>query len=364
MKRTAWIFPMASKVVEWMTRQRPVAHLMFWGGFLLLTSGIEPMWLLLMINMVVPTLDQALSITVEQAPVLVATRWVMLAVGTVFLSVSGWFYIHDWRKEARQLVLGVEILGLRDATAPPLTEAIPQTFRGTRMPIVVDLRQNIVDGELSDPDRALTEVAMLPARIKTQCQWSDRRDVQVVAGGLAPVPLLFLAGVLLDDESDVSLLDWDRHLGKWKLLDAPESGKRLETALALGDSEVDEVALCISVSYRVNLGAVSSLGLPMVHLELPTQGTAQHWSELDQQAWGEQFLELAMALEAKGVARIHLFLAAPGSVVLRMGRLYDKRNLPALRVYQYRRSAVVESPYPWAIEMPVAGHQSARVITL
>ena len=261
------------------------------------------------------------------------------------------------------MVLGAEILGLRDATAPPLAEAIPKSFLGTRMPVVVDLRQNIFDGELSDPDRALTELAMLPARIKAQCQGRDRRDVRVVAGGLAPVPFLFLAGVLLDDESEVSLLDWDRHLGEWRRLDALGSGERLETALALGDSEVDEVALCVSVSYRVNLGAVSSLGLPMVHLELPAQGAAQHWSELDQRAWGEQFLELAMALEARGVARIHLFLAAPGSVVLRMGRLYDKRNLPALRVYQYRRSADPKSPYPSAIEMPVAD-RSARVITL
>ena len=122
--------------------------------------------------------------------------------------------------------------------------------------------------------------------------------------------------------------------------------------------------MCVSVSYRVNLSAVSSLGLPMVHLELPTHGTTQHWSGFDQAVWGEQFLELAMTLEARGVARIHLFVAAPSSVVLRMGRLYDKRNLPALRVYQYQRSAHAKFPYPWAIEMPVAGRRAAEVKTL
>ena len=322
------------------------------------------MWFGVLISVVIPMSDHAWSITLEQSPVLAAARWAMLTFGCLFLAGSVWFYIEAWRRDGRRLVLVVEILGLRDATASPLEESIPRWLRGSRIPVGVDLRQNIVDGELSDPERALAEVAMLPARIKAQCLGRDRRDVQVMAGGLAPVPLLFLAGVLLDDESEISLLDWDRHRCKWRRLDLAATGERLQTALTLGDSEVDEVALCVSVSYRVNLSAVSSLGLPMVHLELPAQGTTRHWSELDQEVWGEQFLALAMALEARGVARIHLFLAAPSSVVIRMGRLYDKRNLPALRVYQYQRSMNAESPYPWGIEMPVAGHCAAEVVTL
>ena len=321
------------------------------------------MWLDVLISMVIPTSNHAWSIALEQSPVLAATRWAMFTFGCLFVAVSLWFYIHDRRSEVRQLVLAVEILGLRDATASPLADAIPRSYCGTRMPVVVEVRQYIVDGELSDPERALAEVAMLPARIKAQCLGRDRRDVQVVVGGLAPVPLLFLAGVLLDDESEVTLLDWDRHQGKWRRLDAVGSSKHLQTALALGDSPVEEVALCVSVSYRVNLNAVSSLGLPMIHLELPSHGTTQHWSESDQEVWGEQFLELTMALEAKDVARIHLFLAAPSTVVLRMGRLYDKRNLPAVRVYQYERSMNAEFPYPWAVEMPVSGRDAAEVVT-
>ena len=356
--------PLVNKVVNWMTRRRAVAHSMFWGGLLLLTAGGNPMWLDVLINVVIPMSEDAWSIGFERSPVLAATRWALLTFGCLFLLCSVCFYVKTWRRDGRRLVLAVEFLGLRDSKMSPLAEAIPRSMRGTRKLVGVDLRQNIIDGELSDPERALEEVAMLPGRVKAECLGLDRRDVQVVAGGLAPVPLLFLGGVLLDDESEVSLLDWDRHRCKWRRLDGAATGERLETALALGECWTEEVALCVSVSYRVNLSAVSSLGLPMIHLELPAHGTMQHWSEFDQAVWGEQFLESVMALEARDVTRIHLFVAAPGSVVIRMGRLYDKRNLPALGVYQYQRSPEAEFPYPWGIEMPVAGRRAAEVITL
>ena len=68
-----------------------------------------------------------------------------------------------------------------------------------------------------------------------------------------------------------------------------------------------------------------------------------------------------MKLEALGVERIHLFLAAPSSVALRFGRLYDKRNLPPLNVYQYKRQEADQNPYIWSISMPVAGLAEAAI---
>ena len=353
---------LGQKLVDWLVRPTTVARSLLGGGVLLLTAGGGPLLWGVLLGGAWPITIEAWTIALQQSPVSVATHWAMLTFGCTFLIGSGWYFFDDRGNEVRQVVIAVEISGLRDLTAPPLVEAVPISFRGTRMAVTVDLRQNIVDGELSDPQRALAEVSTLPARVKERCFGRDRRDIQVVAGGLAPVPLLFLAGVLLDDESEVSLLDWDRYQDKWRKLDGNGSGKRLQTTMTLSESPGKDVALCISMSNRSDLDSVSSLGLRIIHLELPRAGTAQHWAESDQEVWGRQFLETAIALETTGVPRIHLFVAAPSSVVLRMGRLYDKRNLPALRVYQFQRSTEAVFLYPWSIEMPVAARSAAEVV--
>ena len=353
---------LVQKLVDWVTRRPTVARSLLAAGVVLLTAGGSPALLAVVLGGPWPMSIDAFSIALQQSPVSVVAHWAMLIFGCVFLGGGGYFFLQDRRVDVRQLVLVVEMIGLRDITASPLLEAVPKSLRGMRVPIVVDLRQNIVDGELTDPKRALAELSMLPAQVRERCVGRDRRDIQIVIGGLAPVPLLFFAGLLLDDESEVSLLDWDRHRDRWRRLDGEASSEPFQTVNAMTGAQIGEVALCISASYRINLESVSTLGLPVVHSFLPTNGTAHHWSESDQETWGQQFLDAVMALEANRVERIHLFVAAPSSLVLRLGRLYDKRNLPALRVYQYQRSTDAAMLYPWAIEMPVAGRRAPEVV--
>jgi hypothetical protein len=75
----------------------------------------------------------------------------------------------------------------------------------------------------------------------------------------------------------------------------------------------------------------------------------------------DQLLDVAKALEGKGVKVIHLILAAQNSVAFNLGRRYDKRNLPHLIVYQFERGA--EKKYPWGVRMPVSGQRAADVVT-
>jgi hypothetical protein len=53
-------------------------------------------------------------------------------------------------------------------------------------------------------------------------------------------------------------------------------------------------------------------------------------------------------------------MAAPNSAVFNFGRRYDKRNLPALVVYQFEHGR--NPAYPWALVMPVAGVDQAEVL--
>ena len=62
----------------------------------------------------------------------------------------------------------------------------------------------------------------------------------------------------------------------------------------------------------------------------------------------------------KGARRIHLVLAAPNSVVFRLGRSYDKRNLPPVVVYQFENGSL--PAYPSGVDTPVAGASRATIV--
>ena len=92
---------------------------------------------------------------------------------------------------------------------------------------------------------------------------------------------------------------------------------------------------------------------PIVRMDLQDRSTASHWSDAKQHRLAQQFLDTVMALSRQGVTEIALFLAAPASLSLRLGTVYDRRNLPHVVVNQFEQADPVK--FPWAVRMPVAG---------
>ncbi len=282
----------------------------------------------------------------------------------ILLCIFGFiWYKADQRRLSRKKVIVVEARGLRDTSGTPLHEAVPDSLEGHRDQVLIDLRQRVKDGVIVEPRAALEMLVSLPADIARRENGLDRRDITYVYGGLAPVPLTFLTGVLMDDEGAVAVMDWDRHAENWRWLDGEDDGQRfLLSDIDAVPAGAPDVALAVSVSYRVDLDGVrQKVGdIPLVEMALPSGSPDCHWSERKQMALGRQFLETVIALSNQGVRRVHLFLAAQNSLVFRFGRLYDKRNLPEVTVYQYQRDAV--PPYPWAVRMPVSGVARAEVV--
>lgn len=270
---------------------------------------------------------------------------------------------HDWRALSRRRALVIEVRGLRDWNGEPLAEAVPGYVPGRREQVLVDVRQGLIDGKLIEPDAAVRKIVSLPDDLARRAAGMDRGDLTYIIGGLAPVPLSFLVGVILDDEALMEFMDWDRHAQTWRPLDGEDDGRRFAIhGLEAVERGTGSVALAVSASYDVDVAAVTAMrpNSPLVTMKLEGKSTGSHWSEQKQQALGRQFLEVAMELGGLGVREILLFLAAPGSLVFRFGRLYDKRNLPALLVCQYEQGG--RPPYPWAIAMPVAGRATPDVV--
>lgn len=268
-------------------------------------------------------------------------------------------YRTEQRRLSRKKVYVVEARGLRDDNGAPLEEAVPKAVEGARTGYVLDVRQR-KDGSIVEPEDLLEPVQAMKTWLHQAQRNLDRADLTTVFGGLAAVPVTFLAGLLIDDEGSVWVMDWDRTRNAWRSLDGVDDGLRFVTAGLDQVNGATEAVLAVSASYQIKAqDLATTFSCPVVTMSLPDVNSS-HWSHTKQSELADQVFATVKALDAKGVEQIHLVLAAQSSIVFNLGRRYDKRNLPKVAVYQYERA---ENPrYPWAIQMPVAGVRTASVL--
>ena len=345
---------------DWLFRRRSPGYGLVRLGVALLLALLGG----LSLGFQVPTKDGPLIFSWSTADgTAEAISWTIAFVA-ISLIVAGLLHIRaEWRRQERAKIIVIEARGLRDWNGEPLAEAIPATIVGRADPLVHNFRQGLIDGHIVDPSVSLQKLSSLPDDIARRTEGLDRKDIRFVVGGLAPVPLLFLLGLIVDDEGSTTLMDWDRHARRWRTLDQHDDGKRFEvTGLDRVPTGARRVALCVSASYDILNSDVATVEpeTPVVRLDLAGRGTDAHWSEQKQQALGKQFLDVVIGLAARGVKEIALFVAAPASLAIRFGSLYDKRNLPFLEVNQYERGD--PKVYPWAIGMPVGGLSKAELV--
>ncbi len=338
-------------LIDFVFRRRSV-------GASLVKVGV-PLYALILVSLsvgiTIPTRNGPFIFSWDTSGGSAALSWGVFAVATAIVATGLFLVIRDVRRENRQKVIVIEARGLRDWQGEPLEKAVPPSVPGRRDPVIVDVRQ-FVDGQIVAPERALQKLTSLPDDIARRTSGTDRSDISFVLGGLAPVPFLFLLGVIVDDEHRTTIMDWDRKRHIWRPLDDADDGKDFDViglnAITGGPARV---CLCVSASYDVLEADVRFVEptAPIVKMELPDRSTASHWSEEKQQRLAQQFLDTLMALAAKGVSEIALFLAAPASLALRFGTVYDRRNLPQLAVNQFEQADARK--FPWAVRMPVAG---------
>lgn len=352
------------RLVDWLTRPRNVGlKLMGYGVALLVaTLGVDYLGQ-------VDYRDGERNFSFRFATGDSLPKWMTLTaygLGALLL-VSGlvlvlYSFVANERQTSRKLALVVELRGLHSSPDTPAKDADLGRLPGRRLGLLVDFRPKS-EAELVDPAFALQKVSSLKSALQTHADGRDPGDVAVAAGGLAAVPALFLAGMLLDDESAVTLFDWHRDSKRWRLLDGPDDGKRLMpvdySSLSAGATEA---VFAVSLSYAVSVLAVKSSfpTLGVVELRAEEVVADKYWSSEKQQAVVAAFRAVVQELLHRGVHRIHLVLAAPASLSIRLGMSYDRRLMPELLVYQYERSCT--PPYPWAFAMPTHGKPDATVV--
>ncbi len=346
-------------LTDWIFRKRS-------AGLALIKIGAPLFGLVLVglsVGVTIPTSQGKFNFSWDSSGGSAALSWgvFIIAALIVFLGIS--LIIRDIRRESRKKVVVIEARGLRDFQGQPLANSVPSSLLGRREQVVIDLRNGMDDGTILNPDVAIRRLASLPADIARRCDGLDRSDLSFVLGGLAPVPFLFLLGVIVDDESRTLIMDWDRKQHSWRALTDEDDGNRFTvTGLDAINTGVKRVALCVSASYDVFDADVQMVetDVPIIKAELVGRNIHSHWSEVKQQQLAQQFLDIVMLLARQGVVEISLFLAAPASLSLRFGTIYDKRNLPRIEVNQYEQRD--PKKFPWLIRMPVAGLPDAELV--
>jgi hypothetical protein len=283
-------------------------------------------------------------------------------VASLLVVAGGLLMWRDEQRERQRLLVVIEVRGLHNSPDAPARNAIRPSFRGQRHSVLVDFRPSLV-GELVNPELMLAKIRGMKLNLESAVQGRDMSDVSLAVGGVAAVPGMFYIGMRLDDESRLELFDWNRDLKNWKAIDGIDDGNRpLPLSILPIPFGLSEVVLAVSASYIVDESAVAASfpGLPVVRLSAEKIQANSYWSEEVQQAFAAAFRNTVQELLGRHIKRIHLVLAAPASLTVRLGATYDERLHPELVAYQYERSST--PPYPWGIVLPHHGSPEPVVL--
>jgi hypothetical protein len=289
----------------------------------------------------------------SSTPKLIILISFVLGASLIFISLA-WELIRyrsEYQILKKRKTIVIEQRGLVDTKDESLAEHVRKTRKIQVDSILVDIRERLIDNVISEPEIALDKVFNLKHSLKEKTNSLDVSDINVIYGGIMPVPFAFLTGYLLDDESSVEIIDWDRDASAWRELDSDDDSEQFRVDVE-NQKTCNGAVIAVSFSYPVDKAAINSAfpSLPHHYLSLNDVSRNNHWSKQKQSRLAGEFFEYCKNLAGQGVEHIHLILASQNSVAFRFGQIYDKRNLPSITVYQYERSHTLK--YPWGVRIP------------
>lgn len=348
------VYTVVTRLLDWFTRPRSVgvAMLRYGSVMVVATTAVD-----IAVQVARQSKDDDWSISLATGQGL--PLWFSLLIGGVglLLAVIGAVVlVTEHRRERRRRLVVIEMRGLHASPDTPAMDMVVPAFRGDRRHLLLDFRPQGSDARV-DPCYMLERMTSMKGTLHSLVDGADKRDVQIAIGGLAAVPALFLAGMLVDDESHVHLYDWDRTSKSWRALEGPDDSVRflpLEGLNTLGAAS--EAVLVLEASYSVNQADISATfdqSVPVMRLRVNNPLADRFWSEQKQSAMAAQFRDAVQQVSALGVKKIHLVVAAPATLSIRFGMSYDRRLFPEVVVYQFEKG--MSKPYPWGVQMPTVG---------
>lgn len=237
-------------------------------------------------------------------------------------------------------VLTDDDLRLEDRGRPIIEEEIDQTAFYS-------------NGVLTDPGGALQLQRDLASHVRAHMR--ARSGTSVAYYGKAHIPFVFAAGFSLHTDVPVQFYELERTVdANWRSV-KPGSGRDLGVATAvseIGDGE--DASIRISVSYPVSDSDVAERLVVRgsdhhIHVAEPGIDIVTHAGQVE--AIAKAFREVldGLARRPRTPSRIHVFCAAPMSVVFALGRALSPTIHAPVLVHNFSQA---ERPrYAWAVRI-------------
>lgn len=273
----------------------------------------------------------------------------------LFLIVAGTLWLfhcahrqnkRDDEENDRKVVLCVQFDAYNEVIPALLTAAVSTEVKGKRMPILIQKRDALVGGHgIQD---VANEVMHIKRSLLQHGSGRDLNDITVCAGGIAPVPFLFMLGNVLEDDRQISWAEWERKRGQW-LWSRDGTSVPTWSIPTLDAIQTSDVVLRSGITYPIAAEDVSK-AFPSHDVVVwePKENLFQVvFDEASCIAICDEFKNLLRLLSSKGVKRVHFLLACSTALTMRLGSVLDPRNMPDVIVYQYEKSS--DLVYIWGL---------------
>ena len=332
-----------SKFLTWFTRTKNIAvtvgTLFFITGFGGLAIGS-----FLLENKLYDGTTTKIQITANETPQFI--NYLLWCIGIIGFFILSYVVIDFFRQKQKNVVIGVEHIGLKKRIATPLS-----SFLGKSETIPIDLTVCYENDKVSNPKKALELTKFsIEETLKSKSEQIGNQEVTIVYGGTPPVGLGFFAGYLMANTYQVEVWDYDRYAknGKnWYKVDGYADANRpiIDNSNYAPDKDV---CLLMSISHSVTIEQVrvkfsfpSYIEVKMPDIKYDSMSSIEKISDFE-----KEFGELLKKLAADGTERVHIFCGAQASFNFCMGRQVT-RNHPAIIVYEYDISN--SEKYPWGV---------------
>lgn len=236
------------------------------------------------------------------------------------------------------------------AKARPLRDKlnVPETY-------VIDAHQFYKNGSIKYPQEALKRTLSIEGIVQAKSRVEDENS-KYYYGGIAQVPLTFVAGTLFENTRNIQIYDWNRVNEKTYLIE--NGGKPLnfvveEPKKPLGNKIIIEVALTYPIDHNNTvdtIGDLPTIKIQAKNLEIDNTSTKEA-----QESVYKEFHRLLDKYFSSNVNEIHVFVSAQNSMVFQLGRQLNKRVHKEIIVWQYE--AQNEHPNPWGVSISNDGYK-------
>lgn len=264
-----------------------------------------------------------------------------------------WVFLADKRQRKREaeeinrkVVLVVQIDAYNEVIPSSLVKSVPDNIIGQRLNILIQKHEAIIKGACLR--ETVEDLMHIKRQLLQNAGGRNLEDISICVGGLAPVPLLFIVGNIIEDDRPVYWGDWDRIKSEWVW----SCQGRFVQAWGVPNLDcvcAEEIVLRSGITYPISEkdAAQAFHGMPMVTWEPKDKIFQVIIDEVSCQNICNDFKVLLHTLLGKGVKRINFLLAASSALAMRLGSSLDPRNMPEVIVYQFERNN--EIVYPWGL---------------